>query len=232
MISLIIPTKNEERYLPKLLDSIKKQKFGKYEILVADAGSTDKTTQIAKKYGCRVVKGGSPSFGRNQGAKFSKYDYLFFLDADIILPNNFFSQALKQIKEEKLDLAGTLQEPIKTNKIGKDLIYKLFHGFANKSMIILQYTTFPCMQNCMFVKKGIHKKIKGFDETLIFGEDSEYSKRASRIGKFRILNTKKVKISLRRLEEDEFIAFLKYFYFNAGRLLGREFRGKSRIKYF
>lgn len=232
MISLIIPTKNEEKYLPKLLDSIKKQKFGKYEILVADADSTDRTTQIAKKYGCRVVKGGSPSFGRNQGAKFSKYNYLFFLDADIILPRDFFRQALKQIEENNLGVAGTLQEPIKTNKKVKDLIYKLFYGISNKSMMVLQYTRFPCMQVCMFCKKEIHVKINGFDETLIFGEDSEYSKMVSRFGKFRILNTEKVKISPRRLEEGGFTIYLKYIYFNVYRLLGHKFRKASKIKYF
>ncbi len=50
-ISIVIPTLNEEAFLPTLLDSIKKQSFTDYEIIVADAGSKDKTIDIAQEYG-------------------------------------------------------------------------------------------------------------------------------------------------------------------------------------
>ena len=69
IFSIIIPTYNEEEYLPVLLDSIKEQDFDDYEIIVADANSTDKTVEIAKDYGCIVVEGGLPAVGRNNGAK-------------------------------------------------------------------------------------------------------------------------------------------------------------------
>ena len=46
MISIVIPTLNEEKYLPKLLVSIKKQHYKDYEIIVADAGSKDNTRKI------------------------------------------------------------------------------------------------------------------------------------------------------------------------------------------
>ena len=51
MLSIIIPAYNEERYLPKLLNCIKKQTYRDYEVIVADANSKDKTRQIAKKFG-------------------------------------------------------------------------------------------------------------------------------------------------------------------------------------
>ena len=59
MISIIIPTWNEEECLPKLLECIKKQSYKDYEIIVADANSKDKTVTIAKKHGCKIVKSGS-----------------------------------------------------------------------------------------------------------------------------------------------------------------------------
>ena len=59
-ISIIIPTYNEEEYLPKLLESIKSQDFTDYEVIVADAQSNDNTREIAKEYGCVVVEGGLP----------------------------------------------------------------------------------------------------------------------------------------------------------------------------
>ena len=48
MLSLIIPTKNEEKYLPLLLSSIKEQDFSDYEVIVADADSTDKQLKLQK----------------------------------------------------------------------------------------------------------------------------------------------------------------------------------------
>ena len=68
-LSIIIPTYNEEEYLHKLLDSIKSQSFSDYEIIVADANSKDNTREIAISYGCKVVNGGLPAIGRNNGAK-------------------------------------------------------------------------------------------------------------------------------------------------------------------
>ena len=106
MLSIIIPTYNEEKYLPKLLKCVKKQTYKNYEIIVADADSADKTRQIAKKYGCRVVKGGMPAIGRNNGAKAAKGDILLFLDADSLIGKDFVKDSLKDIEIRKLDVAG------------------------------------------------------------------------------------------------------------------------------
>ena len=54
MLSIIIPTLNEEDYLPKLLDSITNQTFKDYEIIIADAGSKDETINIAQSYRCKM----------------------------------------------------------------------------------------------------------------------------------------------------------------------------------
>ena len=90
-LSIVIPAKNEEKYLPKLLASVKKQSFKDYEIIVADNNSKDKTKEIAKSYGCKIVKGGLPGKGRNAGAKIAKGEIILFLDADVILPDSISS---------------------------------------------------------------------------------------------------------------------------------------------
>src|SRR3989344_5776368 len=99
MISIIIPAYNEERYLPKLLDCIKRQSFRNYEVIVADADSADSTKKIAKKYGCRVVKGGMPGAGRNNGAKAAKGVILLFLDADSLIEMDFVKKYVQDIKK-------------------------------------------------------------------------------------------------------------------------------------
>ena len=231
MLSIIIPTKNEEKYLPKLLDSIKAQNFRDFEIIVADANSKDKTREIARNYGCKVIQGGMPAKGRNQGARYSKGELLVFIDADIILPHNFLKKALKEFNEKKLDVAGTLQSPIPTNQKFKDLRYKIMYELTNKWMLLMQNIK-PYMQACMFSRREIHEKIGGFNEALIYAEDSEYSKRARKIGKFGILRSEKVLISPRKLDKEGFTFTLKFLYLNVLRFFGHEFREGSKIKYF
>ena len=92
MLSIIIPTLNEEKCLPKLLDSIKNQNFNDYEIIVADAHSRDRTRAIALRYGCKIVEGGIPSVARNHGIKVAQGDYILFVDADSVLTRGFFPQ--------------------------------------------------------------------------------------------------------------------------------------------
>src|SRR3989344_7129004 len=126
MLSIIIPTLNEEKYLPKLLDSIKNQGFKDYEIIVADHSSKDKTRQIAKKYGCRIVNGGKPPIARNNGAKIAKGNILFFIDADCIIGKDFFKKSLNEIGGKNLDVAGCYVWPL-----GKTIIDKIAFAFFN-----------------------------------------------------------------------------------------------------
>ncbi len=230
MFSIIIPTKNEEKYLPLLLESIKFQDFSDLEIIVADFNSTDRTREIAKSYGCIVVEGGMLAKARNNGARESKGDILLFCDADITLPEGYLKKALGEFKNKNLDVAGTLQYPISINKKFKDLKYKIIYRIANQWMKLMQNIK-PYMQVCMFSRREIHEKIQGFDETLIYAEDSEYAKRAIKIGKFGILETDKVFISPRRFEKEGLRLILKNLYFITGKIFGHEFRGDSRIKY-
>jgi len=55
MISVIIPVFNEEKFLPRCLESLKNQKFKDFEIIVVDNNSTDKTAEIAKKFNVILV---------------------------------------------------------------------------------------------------------------------------------------------------------------------------------
>jgi len=232
MLSIIIPTKNEEKYLPRLLNSIKMQNVKDIEIIIADAGSTDKTRTIARKYHCRIVEGGMPAEGRNRGANYSKEQNLVFIDADVILPNGFLKEALKEFEERNLDIAGTLQCPIPTKDKLKDLRYRIMYAIVNQWMKSMEKSKRPYMQICMFVKKEIYKKTGGFNEEIIYAEDSEYAKRASKTGKFGILRKEKIMNSPRRFERGGLKLILKLIYFNTGRFFGHEFMENSKVKYF
>ena len=206
MLSIIIPTLNEEKYLPLLLEAIKKQNFADYEIIVADGGSEDKTIEIARNYGCEIIKGGLPAKGRNEGAKIAKGDIFLFMDADnIFLPENFLKNLLEEFEKRKLDLASF---PIYPHGNGFDrFAYGAYNWLVNLTQKFSAYAT-----NSILVKKEIHQKIGGFDEEIKMAEDHVYAKRARKFGKFGFIKTEPVLTSTRRFEQDgRAKTYLKYF---------------------
>lgn len=82
--SIIIPVHNVEKYLKKCLDSVMKQNFKDYEVLVIDDGSTDKSKSIAKKFPITLIESNhvGVSEARNIAIKKAKGEYLVFLDSD------------------------------------------------------------------------------------------------------------------------------------------------------
>ena len=177
MLSIIIPTLNEEKYLPLLLKEIKKQNFnGDYEIIVADAGSIDRTLEIAREHGCRVISGGLPARGRNEGAKMAQGDTLLFMDADnVFLPENFLEKLLTEFKRKKLGVASFPIYP-NSKKIDK-ILYGFYNNFVNLTQI-------PYATNSVLVKKEIFEKVDGgFDEEIKIGEDHYFAKQAAKFGK-------------------------------------------------
>lgn len=220
MLSIIIITKNEEENLPRLLASLKAQDFNDYEIIVSDAKSTDHTRDIAARANCRIVDGGMPSTGRNNGATAAQGDILLFLDADVELPPGFLSHNMAEFNARQLDAAGVYVTPATDN-----ILFELFHHVLNGYMYVSQLT-FPHMPGfCIFARAGIHRTINGFDPTILLSEDSDYVNRAHKLGKFRMLKSKKIICSVRRLEkENSLILALKYFLVPLYRLVFGEIR--------
>lgn len=198
MLSIIIPTYNEEKYLPKLLQSIKDQNFTDYEIIVADAHSTDKTREIAKSYGCKIVDGGTPAVGRNKGVKTAHGEYLLFLDADVILTEGYLHSAMDEFIENDQGIAISQLIPLSDSR--KD---KLLHDFANLFMRSIQSIK-PHGAGCygILTIKSLHEEINGFDESYDFGEDSNYIEKIGKKSTFRVLKKSKLLISTRRLEKE------------------------------
>ena len=108
MVSIIIPTLNEEEYIGHLLDCLQKQTFNNLEIIVADANSKDRTVEIAQMYRAKVVKGGRSAVGRNNGAAVAHGEILLFLDADIKFGNSFLKSCLASFQAAKADMACCL----------------------------------------------------------------------------------------------------------------------------
>lgn len=218
ILSIIIPTYNEEEYLPVLLKSIKKQNFDDYEVIVADANSTDRTREIAEEYGCVVVDGGLPAVGRNNGAGVAKGEYLLFLDSDLELTDDYLRDVLYEFKMERLGIAITQMLPM-SNKIED----KLFHDFANYFMISVEKIK-PHGAGCygIIARKELHDECGGFDESLTFGEDTDYIERLAKKEPFKVLRNAKIGVSTRRLEEEGIETLIRQY----GKSTVNDFLGK------
>ncbi|MGI2853513.1 glycosyltransferase [Shewanella algae] len=94
LVSVVIRTLNEEKYLNELLSTIRMQVSSKFqiEIVIIDSGSTDNTLLIAEKYNCRIthIDKSEFTFGRslNLGCKFAQGKYLVFVSGHCIPTNN------------------------------------------------------------------------------------------------------------------------------------------------
>lgn len=206
MLSIVIPTLNEENYLPRLLESIKQQIFQDFEIIVADAGSKDQTRALAYSYGCKVVDGGLPARGRNNGARIAQGEWLLFLDADVVLPLDFLGKAVAEIKKNRLDIATAPVEALSDKKIDK-LFHEAYNFYAKLTQSF--FTHAPGI--CIFIRKELHQAIGGFNEQLKLAEDHDYAQRARQAGFFGLLKSVKVPVSVRRFKKDGHInVALKY----------------------
>lgn len=206
-ISIIIPALNEEEFLPVLLDSLNKQSFRDFEIIVADAGSKDNTRELATEAGARVVEGGMPGVGRNRGAEVATGDFLFFFDADVVVPPDFLEKAYEEMQDRYLDLATCEFKPISDLRLDK-----VMFQFTNLTVKLNQTLNPRAAGFCIFITRRLFERIGGFDESLKLAEDHDLVERASRYRPLRVLNTCHIEVSVRRLDkEGRFSLLEKYF---------------------
>lgn len=226
MLSIIIITKNEEKHLPRLLESIKKQDFKDYEIIVSDAASTDRTREIAMFYGCEIVEGGLPSVGRNNGAKAARGNILMFLDADGKLPPSFLKKTIVEFNRRKLGCAGCFYVPMKTNVINR-MIFLVYDMLS----LILQYISPHAGGYFILVRKSVFEKVGGFNEKILIAEDHNFAKKCSKVTKFRVLFSVYVIGDIRKFEnKGRLKMILKYFYLGLVRIMFGD-RKKPLINY-
>jgi glycosyltransferase involved in cell wall biosynthesis len=206
MLSIIIPTLNEEDYLAVLLDSIKKQDIQDCEIIVADAGSTDNTLEIARQYGCIIIPGGLPAKGRNSGAGVARGDMIFFLDADTILPADFLKKSLEEFKARKLSIAS-----FRLRHYPGGIISFLMLTMLYDNMIVVLESIVPYAATGILVTNTLFATVGGYNENIPLTEDYDLGRRAVKYGKFGIIRSAILWVSDRRFRKEGWIHLcLKY----------------------
>ncbi len=111
-ISIVVPARNEEKYLGACLKSLKDQTYqGEYEIVVVDNCSTDKTASIARSFGVRVVKADKEKnvyYARQVGADATDGDIIVQADGDTLYPRRWLEKIAAKFKAhpEAVALSG------------------------------------------------------------------------------------------------------------------------------
>ena len=197
-ISIIIPAKDEEHFLPRLLRSIGRQTLQPKEVIIADADSSDATVRVAQSFGARVVKGGLPGPGRNAGAAVATAEILLFIDADAELTDSeFLARAVAEFNLRKLDVATTDLRPF-DGTFFDEIMLSVYNRFVR----LMQSVRAHANGSFIMARRSVHVEINGFDETVVYCEDHDYAWRAARRGKFGVLNSVAIGVTTRRMERD------------------------------
>ena len=219
-LSIIVPTLNEEKYLPKLLKSIVEQNFqGKLQVIIVDGNSEDDTLLVAQSFKNHFddlqilqTKRGI-AFQRNSGVKKAKYDHLLFVDADVILQKNFLHKLSHKITNQ-------------TNFIYAFFLWPADFDIPDYLTMIPLYVIFVPLSllkkvtpgGLMFTSREVYERINGFKESLLLAEDLDFGRRAVESGaKYRLFFGISALHSTRRLRKmgriNFFLLYIKaYFY--------------------
>jgi glycosyltransferase involved in cell wall biosynthesis len=185
MISIVIPTLNEEKFLPKLLDSLVAQTQTDFEVVVVDGSSTDKTVDIAHSYQSKLLKltvvvskKACLPLQRNLGAQRASGEWLIFVDADSVLMPYFIDRVKVFIEKTSPTWFTTWCLP-DSNSVN-DAIFTLFANVFWESMFIIKRPVAPGPLNC--IRRDLFRSVGGYNETQAFNEDVEFGLRLNKHG--------------------------------------------------
>jgi glycosyltransferase involved in cell wall biosynthesis len=221
MISVIIPTLNEAKYLGTLLSQFDEDLRKKYdiELIISDGGSTDGTVELAKKYTDKILLHESPkrqtiAEGRNKGAREAKGDILFFINADTFIKDiDFFFESI--LKE--LSIPETIALTCKVQVFPQEEIWsdRLFHTFHNYYFATMNKCGIGMGRGeCHILRKKDFFNIGSYNEKIIAGEDFELFTRLAKKGKIKFMHSLKIYESPRRYRRYGYIKVMASWFRN------------------
>lgn len=209
--SIIIPAHNEERTIGKLLDTIVKQSYRDFEVIVSDSDSEDETCKVVEEYKKLLpslvlleTKTQNVSTARNNGATYAKGTWLIFLDADVYIEEHFLKAMMRHIQIDHPGMMAVWNRPSPPSFRGR-----LIFGVMNRIVQMVQNTHPAANGPCIAMKKTVFESVQGFDQTIFFGEDYDIVKRAHKEGAvMKIYKNPLLFVSTRRFEKEGLLVSL------------------------
>jgi glycosyltransferase involved in cell wall biosynthesis len=225
--SIVIPALNEERHLGGLLSDLAAQTRPPDEVLVVDAGSTDCTLEVARRFPQVKLFGTTPPVarGRNLGGRKAGGDVVVFFDADVRIRGDFLEGLLGEMERRRLDVACPAYVP----NGDADPAVRAFHVFFNAIFKAVQGIAPSGAGHCIAVRGELFRGSRGFDPGLKF-DDIELVRRLSRGRRFGVVG-EKVYVSDRRYREDGTLnTFMRHLLMSVFFALGK-FEWANRVEY-
>lgn len=221
MISVIIPTLNEEKLLGATLSQFTPRIIQRYsiEVIVSDGGSTDHTLDIARKYAHKIVENVAGekqtiSLGRNLGAAAASGDVLFFLNADTLIADIdlFFERMIEKSRSTKI---AALTCSVSVYPHEQREIDRWFHGFYNWFFSLMNAVGMGMGRGeCHVIRKEAFERVHGYAPRIVAGEDYDMFRRLERIGRIAFIRELKVFESPRRYRRYGYIYVTASWFLN------------------
>ncbi len=210
-VSVVVPTLNEEHYLPSLLRSLCGQRDVRLEVVVVDGRSDDRTREVARKvadantndavsFRLHTVDVRNVSYQRNHGVARSTSPLLLFLDADVVLPH----QRWVRMTVDRFGRTGARIVTCRFKLIERSPTAELAYGFLYLFQQVMRYITPYAMGAMLLTTRSAYDRVGGFDERLTLNEDANFVKRVARHGPFRIMGQHCL-VSARRFIDDGYL---------------------------
>jgi glycosyltransferase involved in cell wall biosynthesis len=184
-ITIVVPCKNEETYIPHLLAHLRQQSIGDTRIIIADC-STDNTREVIRtmkgELNVEVIDGGPVSIAKNRGARLATTPYILFIDADVrFFKDTVILDAVHKIESENLDLVG-----LNIRCYDRDPRAKLGFVLFNTINHALKFFSPFAVGAFMLTRRDRFEEYGGFPENFSTSEDYFLSRKYSP-RKFRIV---------------------------------------------
>lgn len=188
--SIIVPVFNRPDEVDELLDSLTRQAYSQFEVIIVEDGSATPCKDVCDKYNevldiqYFLKENSGPGQSRNYGAERAKGDYLIILDSDVVLPDGYLMAADKELEENPCEAFGgaDASHPSFT-PVQKAISYSMTSFFTTggirggKAKLDKFY---PRSYN-MGIKREVYEQLGGFSK-MRFGEDIDFSYRIVEAG--------------------------------------------------
>lgn len=187
-VSIIVPLYNKSKYISSTLDSIKKQKFRNFEVIIVNDGSTDNSLEIVReniegdaRFLIVDIQNSGVSNARNTGMKYAKGEWIQFLDGDDLIDEKYLESVIELVEGKDIDIVFTNFLMIDENKNKVKKVETLLEGIYNqeelcKDFIIRQYKNgfYGYISNKLIRRSSLLKAKAKFPVNISLAEDLDF----------------------------------------------------------